>query len=431
LIVLKGLINVQDAKGKLMKILCLDNGLYPVLCEALSDGGKNEVRYFTPWAKPFPSIDDRMKGDGYGDLKKTLHFFDHVKEADMIVNFDVPSNDMISYLREQYKDKSIFGAGRGERLEHDRLFLKEWLEHYNLPVGPYKVVKGITALINYLKTNPDKWVKTNIFRDDLETFYFTNWDDDKYLLSEIEVTLGMLAETYTFIVEDSIPCKVQSGSDMFFANGRWIPFSWGFEINKNLCVNKVITDIEDLPVVLQKNIDYLQGLMRKMDYRGAVSTEERITDKDTAYLIDFTARVPAPLGQMYPVFINNWPELCYKIGRNEEVEVDCDFDYIGAFALSSEHAKDHNLKIIVDEAHLKDVRFQMVAQNKDGYFAVKGNTGVCVLVAGGDSPQEVLYKIKAAGEYVDSFGLDKDDLDGIQEQYDRTVSGLKGLNMKF
>lgn len=415
-----------------MKIVCIDNGLYCAQCEDLSDGGKNEVFFYTPWGRPFPSIEDFHKGHGYGNLKKELWPFYRIPEADMVVNFDVSNNDLIHYLRQQHPDKSVFGAGRGEKLEHDREFLKEWLKTKGMPVGPYKVVKGFSQLVKHLKTTKDtKWIKTNIFRGDMETFRYNSWDDDKYYLDEVAVILGLLKENYTFIIEDDIEAVVQSGSDNFFTKGQLVPFSWGFEIDKNLCVNKVINDIEDMPEELLGNLEALRPLMERMDYRGPVSTEERITKDHDSYLMDFTARLPAPMGQMYPVFINNWTEVIYKIGKNEVPEIDCDHNYIGSYCLNSEHARNNNVKIMVDPKHLKDIRFQMVAQNSDGYFALKGNEGVCVLVSGGNTPQEVLDKLKDAKQYVDAMGLDDSGLQAINHQFEEALEGVESLGIKF
>ena len=414
-----------------MKILCIDNGLYVPQCEALSDNGKNTVVYYSPWGKPFPDVSDKMKGSGYGNLKKDLWFFNHVLDADCIVNFDVSNNDLIHYLRQVHPDKSIFGAGAGEKLEHDRVFLKKWLEHYKLPVGPYKVIKGITALSNYLKKNPGKYVKTNIFRDDTESFFFNSWEDDEEIINERAVTLGIFKETEVFVVEDPIEAACQSGVDMFFGNGKFIPFSWGFEISKNLCINKVALDLDEYPECLRNNFEPLAPLMKRMDYRGAVSTEDRVVSKDESYLIDFTARLPAPMGQMYPVFIKNWAELVYKIGKNEDVEVECDHDYIGSFALSSEHALTHNLKMKVDPKDYDKVRFQMVGQDKDKVYAIKGNSVVCCLVAGGKTPQEVLKKLKDASKCVDAFSLDKDPVEAIDQQFEDALGGLKKVGIKF
>lgn len=414
-----------------MKIVVIDNGLYCSQANALSDGGKNTVIYWTPWSKPFPTLDDFTKGHGYGDLKKEIWLFDHIKDADMIVNFDVAQNDLISFLKYIYPNKSIFGSGSGEKLEHDRILFKEWLENFDLPVGPYKIIKGLNNLRNYLHKNPNKFIKTNIFRNDMESFYFGKWDDDKYLLDEKSVILGSLIEDYVFIVEDPIECACEIGFDGFFSNGEYIPFSWGPEIAKNLYIGKVIKDIDDLPDCLLNTLETIQPLLERLDYRGAMSTEERVVTKDKSYFIDFCARIPAPLGQIYPMAIKNWADLVYKIGKNEHVEIDCEYDYVGAFALSSEHAADHNVKIMIDKDHFEDVRFQMVAQNKDGYFAVKGNTSVCVLVAGGKTPKEVIEKLKKAKDYVNAYGLEKDNVDGIEQEFEEALKGMKSIGIKF
>ena len=413
-----------------MKFLVLDNGLYVCHAEGLSDGGKNEVLYFTPYAKPFPDITDKMKGSGYGNLKKELGFWNHVKDADGIFNFDITSNDTIEFLRELYPDKSIFGAGKGEKLEHDRVFLKKWLEHYKLPVGPYVVIKGVTKLINYLKNNPNKYVKNNIWREDSESLLIESYEKDGHLIDERAATLGIFKETELFIVEDPIKAACQSGVDMFF-NDDHVPFSWGFEISKNLCVNKVIHDIDELPECLSNNIVPLGGLMKRMGYRGAYSTEDRIISKDEACLIDFTGRVPAPMGLMYPKLINNWSDLCYKIGRGESVEVECDHNYIGSFALSSEHALTHNVKLHIDKDHLGDVQPQMCGQDEEGLWAIKGNSVVCCLIAGGKSPDEVIDKLKKSSEYVNAFSLDKEPIDGIDKQFEKALGGLTSVGIKF
>jgi hypothetical protein len=168
-----------------------------------------------------------------------------------------------------------------------------------------------------------------------------------------------------------------------------------------------------------------------MDYRGALSSEERIVNDKEHFFMDFCARIPAPLGQIYPIAIKNWSELIYKIGKKEDCQIDCDFKYVGAFALTSEHASEHYLKIKVKEKDLDTVRFQMVEQNKDGYFAVKGNSSVVVLVAGGDNYKEVLKKLIKSKELVDAYGLEKDDIDGIEKQAEEAIQGGRDVGINF
>ena len=271
----------------------------------------------------------------------------------------------------------------------------------------------------------------SIFRDDLESFFFGKYKDDKYLLDEKAVVLGILKETYIFVIEEPIECACELGYDGFYGNGKYIPFSWGPEIAKNLYIGKVINDIDEMPECLTNTLNTISPLLERMEYNGPLSTEERVISKTKSYFIDFCARVPAPLGQLYPVAINNWRELCVNIGNKKNVEIDCDFEYVGAFALSAEHALDHNVKIMVDQEHRKDIRFQMIAENKDGYFSIKGNTAVCVLVAGGKNPKEVINKLKEAKDFVNGYSLEKDTVDGIEQEFEEALDGMKSIGIKF
>jgi hypothetical protein len=413
-----------------MKILVLDNGLYTCQAEALSAGG-NEVKFWTPWASPFPNYADYAKGKNFGKLQKEIYLFDHIQWADCIVNFDVSNNDLISYLRKMHPEKSIWGAGLGERLENDRVMFKKWLKAFGLPVGKYEVIVGLSALREYLKKNPHKYIKTNIFRNDMESFFFDTYEEDKYLLDEKALVLGMHQDEYTFVVEDPIKTDVEIGYDGFFTNGEYAPFSFGYEVDKNLYIGKVVSDVDELPFCVSESLEAFQPLLTKMDYRGALSSEERVVTQEEHYFIDFCARLPAPLSQIYPVAIKNWPDLVYKIGKKEYAEIECDYKYVGAYALSTEHAVDHYVKMKVKKGSEKDIRFQMVTENKDGVFAVKGNASVAVLTAGGDTWEEVIDKLKDLSENVDAYGLEKEGVIGIGEQAEKAIEAGKKVGIKF
>src|ERR1700687_3581044 len=101
-----------------MRYLVVDTGLFTDLANALADGGKNEVLYFTNWAAAaYPVLQDYGPGTGYDHLKKVLRLFDvDFDSVDCVINFDVGFNDFINYLRKEYPEKSIVGSGKGEVL---------------------------------------------------------------------------------------------------------------------------------------------------------------------------------------------------------------------------------------------------------------------------------------------------------------------------
>ena len=101
------------------------------------------------------------------------------------------------------------------------MFLKKVLETIGLQVQKWKAVKGVTALEEYIKKNPNQYVKLNIFRGDqgAESFYAKDIESIQIKLLRLRLTYGPLAEEVVFIVEENIDTPVEIGYDGFF-NGK-------------------------------------------------------------------------------------------------------------------------------------------------------------------------------------------------------------------
>ena len=394
-----------------MKYLVMDKGLYVHQAEALSDDGKNTVLYHTPYETKDPHYRDFVIGKGFGHLKKVLYPEDYFESADCIVFFDVSGNSLCNFLRKIYPKKSIWGAGLGERLENDRVLLKEWCAELGLPVNKYEVVKGIANLREHLKKNKDKYVKVNIFRGDMESFHSPDYDSIESVLDELAVTLGSDQNEYDFIVEDKIDTEIEVGADVIFNGTEFLrPMFAGYELHKNLYVAHVT---DDVPEPLMETLDAFTPLLSKMNYRGALSTEEKIISAEKHYFIDACMRLPNPLSALYPVMIKNWSEVVYNTGLGKYTELDISHKYVGAFGLSSLAAKESYVKVNIKPGHEDDVRYQMVTGRGEKNYAVPGWEVVAILVAGGNSVDEVLNKLKENARHVDAHFLDKDPLEGI------------------
>lgn len=396
-----------------MTYLVFDCGLYSEQANALAQGGKNRVFYYTPWTSKDPHYKDFVIGKGFEFIEKILYFEDHIEEADCIVFFDVHGNSFCNYLRKKYPNKSIWGAGLGERLENDRVALKEWCKTFGLPVGKYEVVKGVVNLKNYLKKNKEKYIKINIFRGDMESFYAKDFDSVEMVLDSIEDALGPHKEEYDFIVEDKIDTEVEIGVDTIFNGTGYVGGFCGYELHKNLYLAHTWEETSDLPVPLAETLDAFQPLFQKFNYRGAMSTEEKIVSEKEHYFLDACMRLPNPLSALYPVMIENWAEVVYKVGKGEEVALDIRHKYVGAFALTSIHCDKNYVKVDIDPRHRDDVRYQMVCGRKDLVYTVPGWSIAGIVIAGGNTVDEVLGKLKENVKYIDAHGIDKDPIHGI------------------
>jgi hypothetical protein len=399
-----------------MKFLVLDpSGLFMEHSQGLTKGG-HKVRYWTQFNYSFR---DYAIGLDYGKLEKIMRWAEHVDWADCVVGFDVRLQDVIAFIREKFPKKSVFGSGLAGKLEDDRILLKKFVESQNLPIQNYAVVKGTTKLQEYLKKHPNVFVKTNIFRDDCESFYSKDFDTVESEVSAIADGLGAHKEEYDFIVEDCIDTDVEIGFDGFFDGKNYCePMLIGYEYKKNLYLGKVVNE---LPPGVEETMSAFRPLFEKLNWRGALSTEEKIVSQKEHYLLDLCARLAHPFTAGYTEWIKNWPEFIYGIGMGEEVSPEFSSKYVGAFTLKSGKAQDAYIKVTRKDP--SKVKLVNAMGGPKGDYAVKGEDHVAILIAEGKTPEEVIEKIKKNADLVDANGLDKEQLSGIDKIFDIVKEG--------
>lgn len=413
-----------------MKFLWLDQGFFPHLASSLSNNGKHEVVYFSSWETAFSVYESYSPGVNWENIRKEKDFFKWVEWADCILNFDIPDNDTIAYLRRKYPNKSIFGAGNGNRLELDRWLLKKLIQSFGLPLQKSYHIKGINNLEKFIKEKPDKYIKTNIFRTDCETFYAKNYKFVENKLKLLEVKFEPNEDEVEFVAEEPIDTKVEIGFDGFFNGNDFLEDCfYGYEVDKALYVGRR-SKTRDLPKPLKDSLAKFKPKLQEMDYRGCLSTEEKIKSEKEHYFLDICSRLATPLGYGYAEWIKNLPEVIYKVGKKEMVKLDCPYKYVFAMPLETEESDEYPVYMDVKKENLDKVKLMMSCKDKDGnYYAIKGMSKVCTLVAGADTIEEGLKKIKAYGELVDCDGLNKKPLKGIDEIHEIIKAGSRvGIN---
>lgn len=413
-----------------MKILVHDaGGLFPQIAESLWEKEGDVVWYFTSWEGTNPHYHNYSVGKNFGHLTKVMEPEYFAKKADAVIFLDCMGGSLCWLLKQMYPDKPIFGAGRGTVLEQDRIIFKQWIDQFKLPKNPYRVIDGVTKLIEYLKREQNKYVKINIFRGDMESFFSSDYDAIECKLNEqIIPALGPHKDQYQFIVEDAIEAKVEIGLDGFF-NGIDIvePYFVGYELDKTLYIAHVA---DELPTTLEEVMTPFSELMRQMDYRGAFSIEQKVKSIKEHYALDWCARLANPLSALYPVFINNFRELLINVGSKQEVSIDCDHKYLGAYPLISQQAQDNNVEIRIDPGHDQAIRFQMVTSRDKKHYAVKGWTIAAIIVAAGDSVDEVFDNLRKELPHVHADGLETSEIIGEDKMREQIKNG-KSVGIKF
>jgi len=409
-------------KGK-KSVLVLGTGLEVEHASRLSS--TFDVYYWTHFMTAFPEFKDFSYGLGFEGVKKVMFPFYRINDVDMIATFDIGFGDVIDYFRKQ--GKVCFGAGRGEKLELDRWYLKSWLKQVGLPVMKTWRVIGIDRLREVLKQNKNVVVKISMFRGDCETFFSPSYEETEPLLDLLQIRWGKFAEQYEFIVEQEIKDAVEVGVDAIFspANGFCFPLMWGIE-NHSAYIGVWGNRI---PKWFMRTEPHLNKILTTFDYRGFVSTEQRIVSSTKDYLIDMTCRIPHPLGHLFTTAIRNYPEVVYKIARNEKVTLDVREKYWGCLPIRSEELNNVSLEVRFPEKYRPYIKFSTAYKVDGKYYASRGGTIVCSIVYGADTVDKVIEGIKKIGDEVKVVRAEKEYhlLDEIKEEIEK----LRGMGVDF
>lgn len=412
-----------------MKFLVLDSGVFCDLANALAEGGKHQVLYHTGWSDdPYPKIQDIAAGTNYQYLTKvrdlsTVDF----STLDCVVCFNVHRNDEIITLKKQYPNLSIVGSGKGKVLEEDREGLKKWCKVLGLDVQPYEVVIGLEALEAYTKIHKDVFVKLDIFRSSLETVHIDDYASavKQHIFENMRQEFGpVFSKTIKFIVEDAIQSDVEIGFDGFFTpeGGYLNQCLIGYEYNKGPYLARVF-DTDAMPEPIQETMDAFAPILKRMDYRGPLSTEEKCLPNGKHYLLDFCARLLAPGSSAYPYVIKNWVQLIYDVGLGQEATIDFKYPWVGALPLHSLEGEKNYVWIEVDKKYRDVIRYHNVCSDGTDYFSVKGTDGMVCLVAGGETPEEVIDTLTELMDHVSFDGKDENEVNLLQKFPELLQSG--------
>lgn len=398
--------------GKKLKILVIGFGLEVAHCLRMAEDG-HEIFYYTPVFSAYPSFEDFAAGLGYDSLgvKKVMYPFQYVDEVDLIVCFDVGFGDLLDNLRKQ--GKVVFGSSfKGDQLENDRELMRKLQGKMGLPVQKTDVIKGIPALREFLKKNPDKFVKLNIFRDDMDSFYAKNYQEVEGYLDKLEVTLGPHNEIYNFMVEDKIE-GAEPGFDLYFNGKDWIkPMLYGIEQSKESYVGVYL---DELPPVLQGVADKFKKVLQKIDYRGAFSTELRITKDGKPYLIDVCARYPFPLSAGYTLSIKNYTEVIYKIAKGEEVKIENAGKFLVAMPLYSPHAESEYVLLNIPDKYKKYIKVRTTTMVKGSHYGVKGTKVLAVVCLVGDNYKKLIEAMDLMKDRASAFGISDEAMTSLKK----------------
>lgn len=321
------------------KTVCVfDHGLFVSVAKKLSESF-GCTYYVTSWESSFPMSNDTAVGEGMPGIIRTDDIFDKLDEIDLFVFTDIYHGPLQVYL--QSIGKRVWGARNGDQMETKRYEFIQEMQKLGMNVPPTENIRGIDNLRKYLKNNDNKFVKVDsIFRGDLETFHHVNYDMTCPILDKMAYEVGPRGDSICFVVQDGIDAVVETGYDGYCIDGQFPDKCLvGIEVKDKAYVGQVM-DYSDIPEQVREINDKLVPLFKKYGYRGMFSSEVRITEDGTAYLIDMTCRFPSPPTSTMLCMLDNLAEIVYEGADGKMVQPEFNSKY-GAEAIGTcEFARD-------------------------------------------------------------------------------------------
>ena len=157
----------------------------------------------------------------------------------------------------------------------------------DLYVSPYKVIKGVEALREYLKEHKNVYVKCSILRGDFETFHSPNYKFVEPKIDELEYRLGAMKYIKEFIVEDAYDNAVETGMDLYTVDGQFPTRSLtGIEVKDLGYIGKIL-EYDKISTKVTDFNEKMKDTFKNYGYRGFFSTEIRISKEKPPYMLDF------------------------------------------------------------------------------------------------------------------------------------------------
>lgn len=389
--------------------LVIDNGLFFHFADVLSRGF-GRVLYWTPWQKAFPKNNDKLPGHGFSNVERVDERFEWYDKADVLVYPDVGYGGEQEYWRGH--GKPVWGAGYGEELELERAKTKSLQKRLGIPTGPYEVFKGVNSLRDYLKKHENVWVKISALRGDAETFQSKSYDLVAPLLDDLAVRLGPKATSQEFIVEEQLDAELEVGYDGFVIDGKFARTGIiGIEV-KDAAYVGVVKPYAELPSCLTGVNNKLSPVFAKYKYRGAFSSEVRVTKDRTAYLIDPCCRLGSPPSEVYVEAYSNWPEIVWGGSHGELVEPKPVAKYLAELMLESSWAETHWQSVYVEKGFERWVKWKYPCVMDGNHYIVPNDNKVSLIgavIGMGQTMQAAIEACKTNRSKVKGYGLHSED----------------------
>jgi hypothetical protein len=307
----------------------VDYGTFISLADRLSMDYK-KVYYYSPNESEYRDVNECVLGDGLTREGHRIERIDEfitpeiIQETDLFIFPDIGWGGTQRYLRSI--GKAVWGAMGADELELYRTRFLALMKKLDLPVVPFVKIVGLTALAEHLKTVKDKWIKVNVFRENMETWHHQDWDHSQRILEKLAVKFGGVKELPVFVVQDDIETDLEVGYDGWTVDGEYPDASFqGYEKKNELYLGAKML-YKDLPEEIRVVNDALKPTLKQYGYRNFIATEIRVAN-GKSHFIDPTMRLPGQTGEQLLETCSNLPEVIWKGANGELVKPKFQYEF--------------------------------------------------------------------------------------------------------
>jgi hypothetical protein len=399
---------MENLKNK--TVLVVDSGMFMELAIRLSkDFGRTLL--YTDWKSEYPKSQDDMIGIGVPGIDRVSDLWKAIdnEDIDLFVFPSIYNGDLQLHL--ESLGKRVWGSRNGDELERFRLQANKAFGDLGLPRPTMVSVKGIDALRRHLKGVEDKYIKVSNYRGNFETWHHENYELSEPILDEMEHDLGIEKKVFEFLIEDPISGDdiVECGYDGICIDGKYPSKTiMGYEA-KDTCYLCVVKDYNKISPLITDFNEKVSDIMKKYKYRNFMSTEIRVGKDKVPAMIDFTARIPSPPGELYMEMVKNISEVIWYGAEGILVEPEFEGKYGVEVMINSEWAQNKWQTIHFPEKIRRWVKLRNLAII-DGIYCVIPKypdfANIGAVIAIGDTMEECIEKVKEYADQIKGYGID-------------------------
>lgn len=403
-------------------ILVWDFGAFAYVAERLAKS-YGKVLYYCPYDESFPQYNKFVIGKGLENVQKVESFWPYFNEIDIWYFSDLYQGQFQQWLKSN--GKLVFGSGMGSEMELYRDNMKRLQKDLGLELNDYEVIEGLDNLREYLKTNDDKYIKSNLLRGSMETWHHENYKLSAPVLDELQHSFGIFKNAQVFIVETPIKNAIEYGYDGFCVLGEYPEKTmFGIEV-KDSGYACIFTDYSKLPLPIKEVNDKLSDIFKNYDYSGWYSSEVRSFTKDKGILTDMTCRNAEPPTSLAVEMLEDYPMYVWEVANGRVPKVKSKYKYGVQIIMKSDWAKEEPQAIYFPSQYKDYIKIKnLVIQDSIHYFIPQIGTTmeeIGAVIGMGATLDEAIKQAKQIAKEVKGFLLkiNGDALDEAQKEIDK------------